>query len=135
MVEAAVKMLAFGAFCGKSAYFCDNWNLIDFLIVLACSVELVLAYTDIHISVFRIMRLIRILRLLKLMKSLPSIRKQVLALIKSVSGLFQVLIFMVFIYCVFSVVGLQLFAGGMNYACRVGATPQLGEKAWMKDRE
>jgi hypothetical protein len=54
------------------------------------------------------------------MKTIPSLRKQVAALIRSVKGLLNVLIFLFFVFALFSVVGLQWFSGTIYYTCRVG---------------
>ena len=54
----------------------------------------------------RALRTLRILRPLKAMKTVPSLRKQIDALIDSVKGLVNVLVFLGFIFMIFSVVGL-----------------------------
>jgi hypothetical protein len=54
----------------------------------------------------RALRTLRILRPLKAMKTVPSLRKQIDALIDSVKGLLNVLIFLGFIFLMLSIVGI-----------------------------
>jgi hypothetical protein len=66
------------------------------------------------------------------MKTLPSLRKQVSALIRSIKGLFNVLIFLTFFFAITAIFGLQWFSGSMYYTCRVGEKPIEGAKIWPK---
>lgn len=72
----------------------------------------------------------RILRPIKVLNNVPSLRKQVTALVYSVKGILNVAIFLIFIIFLFSVIGLQWFAGAMHYSCREGATPPLLGETW-----
>jgi hypothetical protein len=47
MVESAVKIIAFGAFSGKKAYFTEGWNVLDFSIVVVGIVEFILEQVDV----------------------------------------------------------------------------------------
>ena len=70
------------------------------------------------------------LRPLKGLKTIPSLRKQVSALLRSLEGLTNVMIFLLAIFLVFGIIGLQWFSGGMYYACRVGDKPLPGATSW-----
>jgi len=50
----------------------------------------------------------------------------------SVVGLVNVIIFLSFIFVIFSIFGLQSFVGYSYYACRLGAEPEPGAKTWTK---
>jgi len=65
------------------------------------------------------------------MKTIPSLRKQVDTLLMALRGLANVLIFLSFVFMVFSIVGLQWFSGSTHYACRVGPL-QLSDTIWPK---
>ena len=106
--------------------------MLDFVIVLGGCLEFVLEEAKLPGVNMRALRTLRILRPLKAMKTIPSLRMQVSALIRSVYGLFNVIAFLCAIFLLFGVVGLQWFHGSMHYACRVGQSPLLGEKAWEK---
>lgn len=66
------------------------------------------------------------------MKTVPSLRKQIVALFRSVKGLLNVIVFIMSVLMLFSILGLTLFAGTQNYTCRETATPVLGSKVWKK---
>ena len=80
----------------------------------------------------RALRTLRILRPLKAMRTVPSLRKQINALIDSVKGLINVLVFLCFIFMIFSIVGLQWFKGYSYYTCRVSELPIEGDTVWEK---
>ena len=78
------------------------------------------------------LRVLRILRPLKGIKTIPSLRKQVAALLRSVMGLVNVSVFLLFIFILFGIMGLQWFSGSIFYACRVTSAPIPGELVWEK---
>jgi len=104
-----MKIVALGFCSGNRAYLKSSWNVIDFLIVLASVVEFLLEELRLPGVNLRPLRTLRILRPLKAMKAVPSLRKQVQALLKSVIGLCNVAIFLIFIISLFSIFGLQWF--------------------------
>ena len=56
---------------------------------------------------------------------MPSLRKQIQTLFGSIIGLANVAIFLAGIFPLFGIVGLQLFTGGTDFACRFGPKPQI----------
>ena len=66
------------------------------------------------------------------MKTIPSLRKQIVALIHSVKGLMNVIVFIMSVLMLFSILGLTLFVGSQNYTCRSTATPALNALTWAK---
>jgi hypothetical protein len=42
LIEALIKILSLGAFCGYKTYFKDPWNAVDFIIVVSGLIEFVL---------------------------------------------------------------------------------------------
>ena len=71
--------------------------------------------------------MIRILRPLKAMKTIPSLRKQISALFLSVKGFLNVIVFLMFMFVIFSSIGLQWFSGAIYYACREEIAPYVGD--------
>ena len=63
---------------------------------------------------------------------MPILRKQVTALLKSVMGLVNVTVFLLFIFVLFGIMGLQWFSGSIFYACRTTSEPLPGAKVWEK---
>ena len=76
--------------------------------------------------------MLRILRPLRGISKLPTLRKQVAALLKSVSGLVNVVIFLLFFFILFGIMGLQWFSGSVYYACRTTPEPLPDAKVWEK---
>jgi hypothetical protein len=102
LVEALLKMFAMGFVVHKKAYLREGWNVLDFLIVLFG------VFTFVSTSLnLRALRTLRAFRPLKSINAIPSMRKQVQTLISSLPELFNVTIFLLFIFILFSILGLQ----------------------------
>jgi hypothetical protein len=66
------------------------------------------------------------------MKTVPTMRKQISALLLSVKGFLNVIVFLGFIFVIFSSIGLQWFSGAIYYTCRVDEAPYVGDTSWNK---
>ena len=117
IVEAVLKLIGLG----PKAYFIDNWNRFDFLIVVLSVVELILSaayhrhdddtnggYAFSALRVLRSMRLMRAFRLLGRFPSLRSLFYLVLGSMREVSILTLMLAIFIFI---FAALGWLLFNG------------------------
>ena len=131
-VEAAIKIVALGFVRGKNTYLKDIWNLIDFVVVVSWIFELIMQFFSFPGINLRPLRTLRLFRPLKAMKTVPSLRKQIIALFRSVKGLLNVIVFIMSVLMLFSILGLTLFSGTQNYTCRETATPDLDMKSWEK---
>lgn len=121
LAEALLKITALGFVCGHKTYLRNGWNVLDFTILTVGIIDFALYRINILSDVnLTVIRTLRVLRPLKGLKIIPSLRKQIQALIKSIRILGSVLIFLQFIFLLFSIVGLQLFVNDLHYACRVG---------------
>ena len=105
-LEAIIKIIALGFIFGKRTYLRDPWNVIDFLIVVTAVLDLGQGYFGWNFVSLKSLRVLRILRPLKGIKTIPSLRKQVTALLRSVMGLVNVSVFLLFIFILFGIVGL-----------------------------
>ena len=78
-LEMTIKMIAMGLFLDKNCYLRDQWNWLDFVVVVGS----ILAYLpDVdNVSVLRTFRLFKPLRSLK---TLPSMKELVITLLESV---------------------------------------------------
>ncbi len=115
IIEMLLKMVAY-KFIG---YFKDGWNWFDFIIIL-----LSLLSGMAVLSTFRVLRVFRVFRSLKSLRTLRSLRgfravsalrplqNIVLALGKSIPGMFWSALLLLIIYYIFSIVGVTLFATG-----------------------
>eukprot|EP01043_Picozoa_sp_COSAG02_P049969 COSAG02_NODE_5076_length_4659_cov_661.394737_4_plen_664_part_01 len=105
--EVVVKL---GALTG--AFFNDGWNVLDLVIV--SSGYLVFVFPDVNTSIFRTVRVLRPLRSIGMM---PGVRLLIDALIGSLPGLSAVLMLIVFVFAIFGVLGVQVFAGTLDNHC------------------
>ena len=122
-LEAIIKIVAWGFVNSEKAYLRSNWNKLDFLIVIAGSIEVILDQFAAGKINLRPLRTLRTLRPLKALKTFPAMRKQISALIMSVTGLSNAILFLSVVVGIMSVIGLQLYSGTMYNACRLETIP------------
>jgi voltage-dependent calcium channel T type alpha-1G len=106
VIESMFKIFALGFISGKKTYLKSGWNILDFVIVLTSFIEIALELQEIKGINMKALRMLRLLRPLKAMKTIPVLRKQVSALIMSIKGILNVIIFLAILFFVFSIVGL-----------------------------
>lgn len=102
-MEAAIKLSAFG----PKQYFAVAWNKFDFALVLASGIG-VLASVGPVATLFRIFRVARIIRLVRVSRGLLLLFR---TLIVSIPSLINVGIILLLALFIFSIVGMNLFAG------------------------
>ncbi|KAL1005661.1 hypothetical protein UPYG_G00061960 [Umbra pygmaea] len=112
-VEMVVKMLALGIF-GRRCYLGDTWNRLDFLIVMAGMLEYSLNYQNINLTAIRT---VRVLRPLKAINRVPSMRILVNLLLDTLPMLGNVLLICFFVFFIFGIIGVQLWAGKLRNRC------------------
>lgn len=103
-MEMLIKMISFY----PRAYFCDPWNVFDFIITMVSLVETLfpLPLSPTLIRIFRIFRLARLLRLSKKAKGLKTLMKTFSATLPSLGHVGFLLMIFLFMY---AVLGVQLF--------------------------
>uniref|UniRef100_A0A8B9SNG9 Voltage-dependent T-type calcium channel subunit alpha n=1 Tax=Anas platyrhynchos TaxID=8839 RepID=A0A8B9SNG9_ANAPL len=106
-MEMILKMVALGIF-GKKCYLGDTWNRLDFFIVMAGMVEYSLDLQNINLSAIRT---VRVLRPLKAINRVPSMRILVNLLLDTLPMLGNVLLLCFFVFFIFGIIGVQLWAG------------------------
>uniref|UniRef100_A0A8C4LL74 Voltage-dependent T-type calcium channel subunit alpha n=1 Tax=Equus asinus asinus TaxID=83772 RepID=A0A8C4LL74_EQUAS len=106
-MEMVLKMVALGIF-GKKCYLGDTWNRLDFFIVMAGMVEYSLDLQNINLSAIRT---VRVLRPLKAINRVPSMRILVNLLLDTLPMLGNVLLLCFFVFFIFGIIGVQLWAG------------------------
>jgi hypothetical protein len=80
------------------------------------------------------LRILKVLRPLRSIKAMPSMRSLVGTLLVSIPELVNAGIFILFIIILFSIFGLQQFAGILHFRCRTTSTP-LNATYWPKSSE
>ncbi|XP_077068639.1 voltage-dependent T-type calcium channel subunit alpha-1I isoform X3 [Siphateles boraxobius] len=112
-LEMVVKMVALGIF-GHRCYLGDTWNRLDFFIVMAGMVEYSLDLQNINFSAIRT---VRVLRPLKAINRVPSMRILVNLLLDTLPMLGNVLLLCFFVFFIFGIIGVQLWAGLLRNRC------------------
>uniref|UniRef100_A0A7N5P2X3 Calcium voltage-gated channel subunit alpha1 H n=1 Tax=Ailuropoda melanoleuca TaxID=9646 RepID=A0A7N5P2X3_AILME len=117
-VEMIVKMIALGLF-GQKCYLGDTWNRLDFFIVMAGMMEYSLDGHSVSLSAIRT---VRVLRPLRAINRVPSMRILVTLLLDTLPMLGNVLLLCFFVFFIFGIVGVQLWAGLLRNRCFLDST-------------
>ncbi|XP_068434908.1 voltage-dependent T-type calcium channel subunit alpha-1I isoform X1 [Clinocottus analis] len=112
-LEMVIKMVALGIF-GSRCYLGDTWNRLDFFIVMSGMVEYSLDLQNINLSAIRT---VRVLRPLKAINRVPSMRILVNLLLDTLPMLGNVLLLCFFVFFIFGIIGVQLWAGLLRNRC------------------
>ncbi|XP_058851928.1 voltage-dependent T-type calcium channel subunit alpha-1H-like isoform X2 [Acipenser ruthenus] len=112
-VEMVIKMIALGIF-GQKCYLGDTWNRLDFFIVMAGMLEYSLDGHNVSLSAIRT---VRVLRPLRAINRVPSMRILVTLLLDTLPMLGNVLLLCFFVFFIFGIVGVQLWAGLLRNRC------------------
>ncbi|KAL4512087.1 hypothetical protein ABPG72_005089 [Tetrahymena utriculariae] len=104
----------------KNAFFKNPWHLFNFFSVLS---SIVVGFSGFPNAISIILRVLGMLRPLKLIYHIKPYKKQLERFIRSVSllgeSIIRLFIFMVF----FTILGLNIFKGSLEYRCRVSPNP------------
>eukprot|EP00939_MAST-03C_sp_MAST-3C-sp1_P000527 g527.t1 len=117
-VEAILKIIAMGFAFDKGSYLRDGWNVIDFTVVVAGLLAFIPGFP--RISALRTIRVMRPLRSLSVM---PSMKSLINTLIDSIPALLNVVMLLVFVFLIFGILSIQLWAGIQTNRCRISAKP------------
>lgn len=121
-VEAILKIIAKGFVLDKYTYLKDSWNILDFIVVLTSLLSLIPSMTN--ISVIRTFRLFRPLRSFT---SLPAMKSIISTIMASLTKLGEIMLVAVIFFYIFSVLGVNLWAGAIHYRCYTTPEPVNGE--------
>uniref|UniRef100_A0A8C0F282 Calcium voltage-gated channel subunit alpha1 H n=1 Tax=Bubo bubo TaxID=30461 RepID=A0A8C0F282_BUBBB len=124
-VEMVIKMVALGIF-GQKCYLGDTWNRLDFFIVMAGMMEYSLDGHNVSLSAIRT---VRVLRPLRAINRVPSMRILVTLLLDTLPMLGNVLLLCFFVFFIFGIVGVQLWAGLLRNRCFLDRNFAIGDRA------
>ena len=128
-IEFWIKILSHGIFWEHpEAYFRSAWNCLDFTI-LACTVldfivlqlEQMGAMDASALAALGAVKVLRVLRPLRLINKIPSLQMLLNALSSSWEDILNVLLMWSFVFVLFSILGVALFAGGLHSCNDSGA--------------
>ena len=100
VVELLLRLGAYGRRWWE--FFCDPWNVFDFVVVAICLLPLQAQFAA-------VLRLVRVLRVLRLVTALPGLQILVTALLKSIPSMGYVGVLLGLHFYVYAVMGVFLF--------------------------
>lgn len=109
ILEMSVKLVALGMVMDDGSYLQDEWNQMDFFIVMASIFDMALQGYD--LAVLKILRMLRVLRPLRFLTHNVGLKLIVNALIGSLSGIVNVLLVVAVVYLIFAIMGVNFYAG------------------------
>jgi hypothetical protein len=108
--EAIVKIIRNGLFQCKNSYFQDPWSILDFVIVVASFVDMILA--SVSIPMIKIVRALRPLRFIAKYRHMKIV---VNSLARIVVPLLNVIIVIVIVWLIFGILGINFAGGKLGY--------------------
>jgi Ion transport protein len=119
--ESLIKMVIFGLLLnGKTSYFREPWNFLDFFVVLVS----LLSYLPLgfDIKFYKSMRLLRILRPLRMIQRNQGLKIAIKSLINVLPGVLNLLLISGINLGLLAVLGINLFKGTF-YSCNMANVP------------
>lgn len=104
--EMVLKVISLGFCVEKNSYIRDPWNILDFTVVIIGWLGLLINAGNISA-----IRTIRIMRSLRTINSIAEMKIVVNSIIKSIPMLADVFFLFIFLLLIFSIIGLQSYAG------------------------
>ena len=120
VMEMCLKIIALGFWWEQHTYLTDNWNRLDFVVVI---LGIVAAF---DLGNFSAIRTVRVLRPLRTLQGFAGMRQLVVTLLKSLPLLMDVGVLVFFLFFLFGLVGVQLFSGALVRRCAVLDNPLTG---------
>ena len=115
VIEMVVKIIVIGFYWGPRTYLKDNWNILDFIIVMFSVLTWIMeAVAGADISFIRGFRALRALRPLRVVSKNEGIKTVVNSLLLSIPALLNVLLIVILFLMVFGILGIQLFMGKLG---------------------
>lgn len=110
----------------KNSYLRDTWNWLDFLVVCIGMTDYIPGISG---SNLKALRTLRVLRPLRSINKFPSMKKLISSLLASLPALGNAVVFMMFIFLLFCILGVQSFSGVLYQRCRTQPIPSVKNAA------
>ena len=112
-IEAAIKVMSQGFIVGSTAYLRDSWNGLDFFLLIASLLDIVLSLLlakDLKIlSLFKVLRLVRALRPLRAINKSHGLKLVVNSLLSSLRSISNTMLICMAFFIVFAIFGVQVY--------------------------
>jgi hypothetical protein len=116
LAEMIFKIIALGFVMDKGSYLQDNWNKIDFVIVVVSLIDLQGLLSKMtgnqnssSLSFLKVLRLLRTLRPLRFISHNVQLKLIITSLFDSIEPILSVLAVVFVVYFIFSIIGMNLF--------------------------
>lgn len=114
-IESLLRIFALGFCVGSTTYLRNPWCILDFVVVVCAWLSIAtLDTTKPQPNVFRCLRAVRPVRSLRFFSGLKAILG---ALFNATVLLVEVLGFLLFFFCLFGAMGINLFQGALTHEC------------------
>mmetsp|Transcript_29088 Transcript_29088/g.26474 ORF Transcript_29088/g.26474 Transcript_29088/m.26474 type:complete len:131 (-) Transcript_29088:2355-2747(-) len=110
----ALKIFGMGFYFGKGSYISENWNKLDFVIVVTAYIPKIIDSNSVNLQSLRVIRIARPLRTISNVESLKII---IMTLFNALGPLRYTLFILFFLFMIFAIGGLQLFTGLIKKRC------------------
>ena len=115
-IEMMLKIWANGLFFSRAGYFRNGWNLLDFTIVITSYIPFVFTNQGKSFNLSSL-RTLRVLRPLRTITSVKSLKVLMATLFSSIPLLMDTITVLLLFLNIFSISGLQMFAGVLKQKC------------------
>lgn len=113
-LESVINIIFLGfLFNGKDSYLKDNWNILDFCIVIFSVLSIVAE--SMNVGILKIFRILRVLRPLRMLKRNFGLKIQVVSLLNSIPGIANLLAITMLLLMLFGIQSVSFLAGKMFY--------------------
>jgi hypothetical protein len=117
IIEAILKIVAYGFVAHPTSYLRDSWNVLDFFVIIVSIASFILSTIGYSgLGFITVLRTFRALRPLRVINRNRGIKMVVQTLLMSIKGIAHVALITLLIYLVFAILGVQLFSGNL-YSC------------------
>jgi hypothetical protein len=111
-LESVIKIIAFGFIMDEGAYLRDGWNWLDFIVVIISWASMLP-----NVDGVSSLRTFRVLRPLRTLTTVPGMRIIVQSMISSLPAMAPVVALAAFMFFVWGIIGIQLWAGLFDARC------------------
>ena len=119
-IECLIQIVARCFAIGPSTYLGDPWRLLDFVVVVVGFIALAPGTGNLSG-----LRTARALKPLKTIQGVPGMRMLVSTLLDSIPLLIDILILLVWLFCIFGILGTQLWSGTFSKRCHFDMTREI----------
>ena len=116
ILECLIKIIQLGFAIGEKTYLSNQWNRLDFGIVLVSIIDMSLSGVNLSI-----LKLLRTLRPLRIITRNEEMKIMVTSLARSFLGIFNVLIICLSVFLMFAILGMNLLQGKLNFCNETGS--------------